>query len=483
MARSGGTLGWAMTKAVAGLALFALAGLLVHLCLHSRVASPLVFAADAAVLFGLPIALTSMLLRALRRIDRDSTFLNTLPGLIGLWCVIILVALPWAGRAWVSRVLIETPHSERDMPPFLTRALAAVGQRLAPPPPAAPHGSTVPVRAPAGVSDAGIAIPVHATDASASRDAATPTIVATFDASVAAIDAGRVTNEDDAGTELSRSLAIDISVCASARAVVAVNLAQGSPDELVVTCDDGVRVFWLQGPALFLRTLVTFVVPSPLEVVVGDAWIADLDDDGHRDLALCAYYATSRGGTRGGKNWWARGRETGQFGTPAGLDNGECAAVTTGDVTGDGHDELFVLREGNPWQPLNPNGSLFWFSRNGARWQMRGNFPLFPYPLRAWVADGNGDGIGDLFVTGDNDAITWFAGSPRGLQRTDAGVPGVTPPERSTPLGDFDGDGRPDRIEYSSGGTVRIYTTTPRDAVIRSFTHALDFVEYPVVGR
>jgi hypothetical protein len=496
VAGSGGRFAWGATKVVLGLVVFVLTFVLSHACAHALVPVPFAIVIDVVALVLVPIGLTRLLLPALRRIDKTTRFINTLPGMTVVWCLIVLVALPWAARAWVARVLVATPHTERDVPAWVTRAVARVGGWLTPkPPPAAP-----PPRRPTPV--------VHVADAGVVRDAAVR--VAAIDASAARIDASVRAPAHDAGRDVAvhvdvgvvstdaahavldagvespvaeSSLAIDVTVCREIRSLRAIDLGQGTPDELVIACEDGVHVFWIQEQGvLYARTLFTYVVPQGLELAARDPWVADLDGDGHRDVALCAYYMTDRGGTRGGKSWWARGRPDGQFAEPTGLDDGECAAITTGDVTGDGQDELLVVREGNPWDPQNPDGALFWFARDHARWQMRGNARLFRDPQRVWVADGNHDGIGDVFVSDESGPRAWFVGSPRGPQRVDAGMPNVTPPPLVSYVGDFDGDGRPDRIEVD-GGRLHVETTTPRAVPIRSVARALDFVEHPLVGR
>ena len=274
-----------------------------------------------------------------------------------------------------------------------------------------------------------------------------------------------------------------LPVCDHVQSLWAGEIAHGPPDELVIACNDGVHVVWFRTEGVVVeRTRCTYHAPADADGAHASApRVADLDGDGHMDLALCLYWSSPEGGTRGGGSFWMPGRENGQFGAPVVLQGGACGAIEVGDINGDGRPELLIADYGNPYDPTNPNGELFWYARPGSRWLPRGHVRLRRGPVNMWLHDVDGDGLLDTMVEHDpgwSDVTLVILGSRSGPLVVDSTQHPAGRPNRIVVEGDFDGDGSRDSAEVVQG-RVEVHSSAGAVGEPR-VGQALDYVEYAI---
>lgn len=110
-------------------------------------------ALTAALLVGIPLALTARFSGALRRVDPSATFAGNLLGFAGITALTLLALALALARPTLSRELLSVgAHSHAPTP--LWRAAHTVGLALQPPPPAPVTPAPV-TPAPAATLDAG----------------------------------------------------------------------------------------------------------------------------------------------------------------------------------------------------------------------------------------------------------------------------------------------------------------------------------------
>lgn len=477
---------WSAVKLVAGALLYVLAGLLLFLVVEHALS--LGAAIAAVVLTGVlaPLALAQVLTPAFRRLDEAVTFWGVLPGVAGLCALVTLVALPLSAPRPVARALEALSTRHPTVPaPALSVALA-LGHALDP--------STADAGAPdAGPRDAG----VHPRDASAdaatvdasASDAVASDVIASdasdaadvsdvsdaSDASDASVaddasddagerDAGATVVADDAATEdvVPRDpglLAEVAGICDNVRSVAVGDLEGDARDELIVRCTTTLHVLAFTEGTLTERLRVVPVAPRDLVVELGPSPAYDMDGDGRRDVIVCEHFTTDRGGGRGGVTRYVTNRGDGRFGAFVEVDRLDgCGAVATGDVTGDGRDELLIAHSGNPYLSTLPQGDLAWFARAGRQWTRRGRFAVGRWPVRVSVSDVSGDGILDAVVEHDWEASPPLVlpGSRAGLRAVDATLHPAEPGDTRRVAGRFDLDETPDHVEITREGGVRV---------------------------
>jgi hypothetical protein len=517
-------------RATAGLVLWALAVLFVLGLCDGAIPLGAAIALTALVSLGLPSLLTRLLLPLFARMGERARWFELWPGLVVVVALLTLVGPPLFARGWVSRRLGGISARHPGASRWIRGSTDTLARWLSPEPvgPRAPAGAP-----PADASDARDAswqdtahssalggadaqgldaaledVVLDATDAASeevtevadvtdadaesARDAENVADAADAEADAADGAAGAEAPEledraDDArpdpgdpGSGL-REFA-RISPCESPVALWAGELALGGTDELVVTCGDGVRVFFLQGDGVVERTELRVQAPAGLSAVVARALVADLDGDGRRDLGVCAYFTSERGGTRGGSIQWARGRVNGQFDAPRALVPAmDCAGLELGDVDGDHRPELLVLERGNPYGQTGRESELRWFAGQGGQWAARGRVRLAIGGQSLWLDDVTRDGITDVIAhvegeaSADNLVVAGARRGPSAVVRVEDVGQGAR--AWTATAARLDGDARPDLARLDGG--LRLWRTSDAGReVLERATRALDFESY-----
>jgi hypothetical protein len=523
MSTNGAQIAWALTRFAFGLLLWCLAALFVFVLVDGSMPSWASILVVALVMLGLPTLLTRLLLPAFRRMGDGARWAELWPGLCGVVALLALVVPLVFARSFVARKAGEFSSRRRDVAPWVKRASDTLARWLAP---SASDNGRSDIARDAGVSvDSSVeAGGATARDAAETRDAS-ETSDALSEASIVddasddvmadvGDEASSALEQDDAGPSLDDAGALDddeplgmlrldastaaldpaspntvlhefvrFEPCSQPGALWVGELALGGTDELVVTCGESVRVYFLQNDALFERTVFA---PSPngLEVFMQRAVVTDIDGDGRRDLGFCAHFTSQRGGTRGGGVWWARGKSNGQFEAPRALIPGglDCSGMDFGDVTGDGRPELLVAKTNNGYAATNAESELRWYTGQGAQWTQRGRVRLSRGAWGLWLEDVTRDGILDVIVhTGwDGASRNWvIAGARRGpssvVEVEDVGS------ERRVFMqaqGRFDGDRFVDAAAIEASGIVLRRTSQGPTARQTTVTRALDFEEF-----
>jgi hypothetical protein len=542
MASGGAQIAWGVTRFLVGLVLWCVAGLFVFVLADGAMPLWAAITVSVLVMLGLPTLLTRLLIAAFAKLGERPRWIELWPGLCGVVALLALVGPPLFARSFSARKLAEVSVHHRAALPWIKRLTETFSGWLTPAPATPPvaHGHrdggfdgdvsrlSDSAAASEGSVDAAIVEDRASGDASESDDVlddeaafgdgnavdsvaddaameSTGDAIALVaeDASAAVEDAHSNDDDDDdeqsaaAGT-VAQQPPIDPNNSASGlsefatldfanspRAVWMGELALGGADEVVVSHGDRVQVFYVQNDAIVERAVFAPRAAAGTNVMMARTLVADIDGDGHRDLGLCAYFTTERGGTRGGNVWWARARANGQFEAPRVLVGPaiDCAGIEFGDVNSDQRPELIVVRENNAYAPT-PNlrdSELLWFTGQGTQWTQRGRVRLARGAQSVWLDDVTRDGILDVIVhTNWEESRNWvIAGARRGPSGV-VNVEDVGEEERSfaQAQGRLDGDGRTDvvRIEQRS---LRWYRTASDGRPARtSASRALDFERY-----
>jgi len=367
MASGGAQIAWGVTRFLLGLVLWCLAGLFVFVLGDGAMPLWAAITVSVLVMLGLPTLLTRLLIPAFAKLGEKPRWIELWPGLCGVVALLALVGPPLFARSFSTRKLAEVSVQHRAAPPWIKRLSETLSRWLAPTPTTSPvtHGhrdggvdgdasriadgaaaveaSVDGAIAEDSASDDGATSEDVLDDEAASGDANEPSDAGADDAAVdgaveptgdaialvaqdasATVEGAQGGDDDDdssadAGALVQQLVDPNDSASGSSefarlayanppRAVWMGELALGGTDEVVVSHDDQVQVFYVQNDAIVERAVFAPRVPAGMMVTMARALVADIDGDGHRDLGLCAYFTTERGGTRGGNVWWARAR-------------------------------------------------------------------------------------------------------------------------------------------------------------------------------
>lgn len=548
MAASGSQVAWTLTRFLLGFLLWCVAGLFVFVLFDGSVPVWAAITLAALVMLGLPTLFTRLLIPAFARLGEKPRWIELWPGLCAVVALLALVGTPLLGRALTARKLGAVSRQHAHAPPWVRRMTDTLARWLAPAdaangPSTVVHGdagrdgdaSETSVQDGASAPDAEVgddtadaadaaddgsfdgsldgsvdedadasaadgapdanADDASVTDANGSGDAVVD-LLANLD------DAGDGDDPDDgeqdaAVADVADAPPVDphsrqsglrefaqLQPCSWMRSVWMGELALGGTDEIVLSCANRVQVFFVQNDALVERTVFAPRTPAGQQLMLSRPLIADIDGDGRRDLGLCAYFTSERGGVRGGNVWWARGGNNGQFEAPRALVGGgvDCAGIEFGDVTGDGRPELLIVKENNGYAATNRDSELLWYSGQGTQWTQRGRVRLARGASSIWLEDLTRDGILDAIVhTGwDGERRNWvIAGARRGptgvVNVEDAGSEAR---EFLHAQGRLDGDRVTDVARIENQRLVLWRSSDDGRAVRTSSSRALDFEQF-----
>ncbi|MBA2736784.1 MAG: VCBS repeat-containing protein, partial [Pyrinomonadaceae bacterium] len=181
---------------------------------------------------------------------------------------------------------------------------------------------------------------------------------------------------------------------------------------------------------------------------IGAATLTDIDLDGSLDLAI----AGSSGFSSGSSPLYIYfGKGTGSFTSPSiSFFQGSAVGVSSGDFNSDGLPDVVIASSGNNF------GAVYLFLNSGNRSLTPvGNFSISGTPRDLKVADFNGDGFQDVFVSSNNGSGSILSGNGMGnfqLATNFLLFPNSSSSSFFNPVvavGDVNNDGKPDIVATS----------------------------------
>jgi hypothetical protein len=138
--------------------------------------------------------------------------------------------------------------------------------------------------------------------------------------------------------------------------------------------------------------------------------------------------------------------------------NGHYDLLATGDLNGDGHDDLLIAPK--VWDVFTPYVKLVvaFYNSKTKKFEvdpaLQTRMPTMQWGQKAKIGDFNGDGYGDIFVVGTGpdqgqpcgEAPVLMLGSKNGLQDASHLLPRFSGYAHQMAVGDFNGDGKTDFV-------------------------------------
>jgi len=138
--------------------------------------------------------------------------------------------------------------------------------------------------------------------------------------------------------------------------------------------------------------------------------------------------------------------------------NGHYDLLATGDLNGDGHDDLLIAPK--VWDVFTPYVKLVvaFYNPKSKKFEvdpsLQTRMPTMQWGQKAKIGDFNGDGYGDIFVVGTGpdqgqacgEAPVLMLGSNNGLQDASHMLPRLSGYTHQMAVGDFNGDGKTDFV-------------------------------------
>ena len=138
--------------------------------------------------------------------------------------------------------------------------------------------------------------------------------------------------------------------------------------------------------------------------------------------------------------------------------NGHYDLLATGDLNGDGHDDLLIAPK--VWDVFTPYVKLVvaFYNPKTKKFEvdpsLQARMPTMQWGQKAKIGDFNGDGYGDIFVVGTGpdqgqpcgEAPVLMLGSNNGLQDASHMLPRLSGYTHQMAVGDFNGDGKTDFV-------------------------------------
>lgn len=214
----------------------------------------------------------------------------------------------------------------------------------------------------------------------------------------------------------------------------------------------------------------SFSAPQAFTTATGPDGIvaADVNGDGKPDLAVADY----SGSVSVLVNTTTAGSFTPSFAPEKLLTaQSETKSVVAGDLNGDGKPDLVADNIFTPSQSVFLNTSV---PGGGASFAPQKNFPTGNFPTRVELADINGDGKLDIVFNNYFDGTEWvmFNTTAPGSSKFSFSTQKIPAVGRNgwEAVADFNGDGRPDIFVTSQGGNSVILLNAPATIATASAT-------------